>query len=233
MRGGAREVKITKVLWTNTMTGVILRKGREGTALNSALWRTLRADLYRYGAGADKSALVRTLLREPGFRFTWYLRKVAFYSTRKRSVYLFAYLYNRFMLNHYKFRYGFDISPRTAIGPGFYLGHFGGIVISPFAVLGANVNVAKGATIGATSRGSRKGAPTLEDRVWVGANATIVGRITVGHDALIAPGAYVNFDVPSRAVVLGNPGKVVAQTGSEGYINHLLENEAVSSEAKM
>ncbi len=109
-----------------------------------------------------------------------------------------------------------------------YIGHFGGVVISPYAVLGSNVNIAQGVTIGATSRGSRKGAPTLEDRVWVGANAIIVGKITVGSEALIAPGAYVNFDVPSKAIVLGNPGKVVSNGGSEGYVNHVLPTERPS-----
>ncbi len=67
-----------------------------------------------------------------------------------------------------------------------------------------------GRTIGAASRGPRTGAPTLEDRVWVGANAIIVGKVTIGREALIAPGAYVNFDVPPESVVLGNPGKVVS-----------------------
>ncbi len=233
MRAEETEVKVTVVLWTNTIAGVILVESHGRTVLNPALWRTLRADLHRYGRGTDRRAVLHALLREPGFRFTWYLRKVAYYSTRKRSVYLFAYLYNRFMLNHCKFRYGFDISPKTDIGPGFYLGHFGGVVISPYAALGANVNVAKGVTIGATSRGSRTGAPTLEDRVWVGANATIVGKVTVGREALIAPGAYVNFDVPSRAVVLGNPGKIVANTGSDGYINHVLPSDAGAAEPEM
>lgn len=190
------------------------------------LWRILRADVYRYRGASDRRAVLDAWLREPGFRFTWYLRKVAFYAKRRRGPGLFPYLYNRLLLNHYRFRYGFDVSPTTSIGPGFYLGHFSGVVISPYAVLGANVNVAKGATIGATSRGKRKGAPTLEDRVWIGANATVVGRITVGKEALIAPGAYVNFDVPSRAVVLGNPGRIVSDTGSDGYINHVLPDDA-------
>lgn len=189
--------------------------------MKSDLWRTLRADVHRYRGASGAKVLAESWFREPGFRFTWYLRKVSFYAQRKRGLGLLPYLYHRVLLNHYRFRYGFDISPTTQIGPGFYLGHFGGVVISPFAVIGANVNVAKGATIGATSRGARKGAPTLEDQVWVGANATIVGKITVGRAALIAPGAYVNFDVPSMAVVLGNPGQIVSQSGSVGYVNHL------------
>lgn len=195
------------------------------------LRKLLHADVFRYRASTSRQAFRSAWLHEPGFRFTWYLRKVADCAARKRGLGLLPYLYHRFWLNHYRFRYGFDISPKTAIGPGFYLGHFGGVVISPFAVLGRNVNIAQGVTIGAASRGARKGAPVLEDRVWVGANAIIVGQITIGADALIAPGAYVNFDVPSNAIVLGNPGQVVSNKGSQGYVNNLLpdlENPATN-----
>lgn len=197
--------------------------------MRRGLWRTLRADVYRYRGSADAKAFLSAWLREPGFRFTWYMRKVSFYAGYKRGPGLIGFLYNRILLNHYRFRYGFDISPTTSIGPGFYLGHFGGVVISPYAILGANVNIAKGATIGATSRGRRKGAPVLKDRVWIGSNATVVGKVTVGEDALIAPGAYVNFDVPPMAVVLGNPGRIVSSSGSEGYINHVLPDDGEPS----
>jgi serine O-acetyltransferase len=182
----------------------------------------LRADAYRYCSESSWRAILTAYLRYPGFRFTYYLRKVAFYKHRKRSLGIFAYVYYRLWLHHYRFRYGFDISPGTSIGPGLYIGHFGGVVISPYAVLGANINIAQGVTIGATSRGERRGAPTLEDRVWVGANAIIVGKIIIGQEALIAPGAYVNFDVPLRAVVMGNPGKIVSYAGSQGYVNHTM-----------
>jgi serine O-acetyltransferase len=200
-----------------------IRKEREAK-LASTLWQTLRADVYRYRGKTTRRAFLSAYLHEPGFRFTYYLRKVAFYAGRKKSLWIFAYIYNRTMLHHYRFKYGFDISPSTCIGPGLYIGHFGGVVISPQAVLGANINIGHGVTIGATSRGPRTGAPTLEDRVWVGAQAIIVGKVTIGHDALIAPGAYVNFDVPSMAVILGNPGAVISSSGSIGYVNNTLDN---------
>jgi serine O-acetyltransferase len=192
------------------------------TKLASILWKTLRADAYRYSGSADWRAFLNAWIRDPGFRFTYYMRKVNHYRNRKKSLCIFPYVYNRILFQHYRFKYGFDISPTTNIGEGFYLGHFGGVVISPHAILGSNINIAQGVTIGATSRGSRRGAPTLGDKVWVGANAIIVGDITIGSEALIAPGAYVNFDVPSHAVVLGNPGKVVSHSGSAGYINRVL-----------
>ena len=200
-----------------------------GSSDTARLWPTVRADLYRWRGRADLRAFISAYLHDPGFRFTYYLRKVAFYSRRKRTWGIFGYIYNRIMLNHYRFRYGMEISPQTMIGPGLFLHHFGGIVISPYAILGSNINIGHGATIGAESRGRRKGAPTLEDRVWVGAHAIIVGKITIGTEALIAPGAFVNFDVPAKAVVLGNPGKVVSNAGSAGYINRVM-NESGTTE---
>jgi serine O-acetyltransferase len=190
--------------------------------MNAALRNLLSADLYRYRRQTNRRAFFSAYLREPGFRFTYYLRMVAYYSAKRKSLGILPYIFNRVLLNRYRFKYGFEISPTTSIGPGLYIGHFGGVIISPYAVLGANVNIAHGVTIGAASRGARMGAPTLEDRVWVGANAIIVGKITIGHDALIAPGAYVNFDVPQMAVILGNPGKVVSDSGSVGYVNNVL-----------
>ena len=186
--------------------------------------RLIEADLYRYHARLGRKALVSAWLQDPGFRFTYHLRKVAHFHPRRKSIFLVPYILHRILLNRYRFKFGFDISPQTVIGPGLYIGHFGGVVISPHAILGANVNIAHGVTIGATSRGSNRGAPTLEDRVWVGANAIIVGKVTIGHAALIAPGAYVNFDVPPNSIVLGNPGKIVSSKGSAGYVNHILED---------
>ena len=183
----------------------------------------LQCDVFRYRGGSGWRDFAVAYLREPGFRFTYYLRKVAFYRSTRWTWGFAAYIYNRVLLNHYRFRYGFDISPTAQIGPGLYLGHFGGVVISPFAVIGSNVNVAHGVTIGAESRGRREGAPTIHDRVWIGAHAIIVGKIKIGAEAMIAPGAYVNFDVPEKALVIGNPGKIISSSGSAGYVNRTLD----------
>jgi serine acetyltransferase len=63
------------------------------------------------------------------------------------------------------------------------------------------------------------------DRVWIGANAIIVGGITIGEGAMIAPGAFVNFDVAPNSVVLGNPGRVVSNKGSVLYIHNAVERD--------
>ena len=199
--------------------------------MKSGLIQTIKADLFRYRGALSWRAFLSAYLHDPGFRFTYYLRKVAFYSRHKKSWGIFGYLYNRSRWHHYRFRYGFDISPTTEIGPGLYLGHFSGVIMSPYARIGANVNIAQGVTIGAESRGQRKGAPTLGDRVWIGANAVIVGKIAIGDDSLIAPGAFVNFDVPAKSIVLGNPGKIVSNAGSVGYVNRILGKEPDPTEA--
>lgn len=170
--------------------------------------------------------MFHAFIHNPGFRFTYYLRKVTYYAESKRGYGFFGYAYNRVMLSHYRMKYGFDVSPVTPIGPGLYIGHFGGVVISPYAKIGANVNIAQGVTIGSTSTGPRKGTPTIEDQVWIGVNAVLVGDITIGREALIGPGAYVFFDVPSKGVVLGNPGIIVGNTGSSGYVNNVLGDES-------
>ena len=190
----------------------------------------IQADAYRYTGQVGGKAIRSAYKAFPGFRFTYHLRRVAHLAPRRKSLALLPYIVHRLFLNHYRFRYGFDISPTTSIGPGFYLGHFGGVVISPFAVLGANINIAQGVTIGAASRGARKGAPTLADRVWVGAHGIVVGNIHVAEDALLAPGAYVNFDVPAEGLVLGNPGKLVSMTGSRGYVNNTWPPEHAQAE---
>jgi serine O-acetyltransferase len=121
-------------------------------------------------------------------------------------------------------RYGLEISWRTKIGKGFYIGHAFNITINPDAEIGEWCNIHKGVTIGQQNRGKRKGAPKIGNRVWIGVNATIVGKIEIGDDVLIAPNAFVNCDVPSHSVVIGNPCKIhYKENATEEYINNCNE----------
>lgn len=114
-----------------------------------------------------------------------------------------------------------NIPPATNIGPGFFIGHNGPIAINPRASIGQNCNIGICVTIGQENRGTRKGSPTIGNDVWIGSNAVIVGKIKVGDNVLIAPGAYVNFDVPSNSIVLGNPGKIIpSEHATADYINN-------------
>ena len=67
---------------------------------------------------------------------------------------------------------------------------------------------------------------TINDDVWIGANAVIVGNITIGDDVMIAPNAYVNMDVPSHSIALGNPVMIhERENATEGYINRRINIE--------
>jgi serine O-acetyltransferase len=162
-----------------------------------------KSDLYRYYGRTSYRYFVKAWLREPGFRFLFYFRLV-----KKLTKISPLSIIGKYLLRRCSYRFGIQIPHDTSIGEGFYIGHFGCIVINKRAILGKNINITNGVTIGQANRGKLKGVPTLGDYVWIGANATIVGNIKIGNDVLIAPGAYVNFDVPDHSIVIGNPGVI-------------------------
>ena len=130
-------------------------------------------------------------------------------------------IFYKIILRHFQMKYGFQIYPETQIGEGFYLGHWGALVINPKSKIGKNCNIAQGVTIGQQNRGKNEGFPEIGDEVWIGTNAVIVGNIKIGNNVLIAPNAYVNCDVPSNSVVMGNPATISPkENATEGYINN-------------
>jgi len=115
---------------------------------------------------------------------------------------------------------GICIPGRCNIGPGLYVGHFGGIFVDSEARIGENCNIAQGVTIGKGGRGELRGVPVLGDRVHIGANAVILGKITIGDDAVIGPGAVVMNSVPPCGVAMGNPARVVGDSGSFEFVHY-------------
>ena len=130
----------------------------------------------------------------------------------------------RILLSYYSKKYGYQINPSTKIGKGLYIGHWGTLIINPNTVIGENCNLASGVTIGQTNRGKLKGTPIIGNKVWIGTNAVIVGSIKIGNNVLIAPNAYVNFDIPDNSLVIGNPGKIIKKENpTYGYIENCYE----------
>ena len=135
---------------------------------------------------------------------------------------LLKYLY-RLLFVLYRNSKCIDMSIDSEIGPGLYVGHPSGITINPKAVIGRNCNIHKGITIGQENRGIRKGVPTIGNNVWIGINATIVGKIHVGNDVLIAANSFVNVDVPDHSIVFGNPCIIKrCEYATEAYINNAI-----------
>ncbi|MBW3068058.1 serine acetyltransferase [Actinomyces sp. 594] len=160
-----------------------------------------RSDLFRYFGRTD-APLTARLGERKVLSYLWAFRHAQSTSSPPLQK---AY---RAALSHLSATTFIQIPWSTKIGPGFYIGHRGRIIINPATVIGSNCNIATGVTIGAIPSGRRAGTPTIGDRVWIGTNAVIVGGITIGDDVLIAPGALVNIDVPSGATVIGNPGVI-------------------------
>lgn len=169
------------------------------------------ADIKRHGGNK-----ILKFLFNPMFRFIIIFRINQFISKYNPLYFIF-----RIWLKNLKVKYGFQIPIHTKIGKGFLLNHYGGIVINQNVVIGENCNVSQGVTLGNVSRGKLKGCPNIGNRVWIGANSVVVGKITIGNDVLIAPLSYVNFDVPDNAVVMGNPAKIVNYNTSAGYIKNI------------
>lgn len=125
-------------------------------------------------------------------------------------------------MRYYCWHYGLEIPWQTKIGKGFYLGHAFNITINPNAIIGDYCNIHKGVLIGQQNRGKKKGSPIIGNKVWIGINAAIVGKIIIGDDVLIAPNSYVNCDVPSHSIVLGNPCIIIPQeNATQSYINNI------------
>lgn len=103
---------------------------------------------------------------------------------------------------------GIRVPARARIGPGFYIGHFGSIILHHDTVMGARCSVTTGVTIGSLG-GGRDGVPRIGDDVFIGTGAKVLGPITVGDGARIGANAVVVEDVPPGATVVGVPGRVL------------------------
>ena len=131
---------------------------------------------------------------------------------------LWGYIYEK-KLNRLGEKTGIEFLGNTNIGDCLLIGHWGKIVINGNAKFGNEIMLTHGVTIGRDIRGKHKGYPTFGNRVCVRTNSTIVGNIIIGDDVLIAPNTFVNFDVPSHSIVIGNPAKIIPRyNATEGHL---------------
>ena len=178
----------------------------------------VNSDLHRYAGNSTFSSFLHNYFLEPGFRYSYWMRT----SSRVKSIpilksVLFPLCW--FILKRLEFRFGISISYKTKIGSGFYIGHFGGIIVNSNVVIGKNCNISHLVTLGIANRGTRKGVPEIGDNVYIGPGAKIIGNIKIGNNAAIGANCVVTKDVPENGVVVGVPGRVISFEGSAGYIN--------------
>ena len=112
-----------------------------------------------------------------------------------------------------RFLTGIEIHPAAEIGRRLFIDHGMGVVIGETAIVGDDVTIYQGATLGGTGKEKLKRHPTLGNGVVVGAGAKILGNILVGNDCRIGAGSVVLRDVPEGSTVVGVPGHIVLQHG--------------------
>ncbi len=111
-----------------------------------------------------------------------------------------------------------EISFDVDIKGGFYIGHFGYIVVNSTVKIGSNCNISQGCVIGEGGRGSLRGTPVIGSQVYIAPGAKIFGPITIGDNVAVGANAVVNDSIPDNAVVVGIPGKIVSYKGASDFI---------------
>lgn len=177
----------------------------------------VRADLFRYGGYHGTASFLRAIALVPGFKYSFYMRTARYLKGRGRA-YFPLYVLVRIVLNRCQYKYGISIPYNTEIGPGLYIGHFGGIIVNPEAKIGRNCNINQGVTVGATYGGKYPGSPTIMHNVYLGPGSKIIGGIGLGSHVAVGANCVVTKPVPEGGIVVGIPGEVVSHKGSGEYV---------------
>jgi serine O-acetyltransferase len=114
-----------------------------------------------------------------------------------------------------RFFTGIEIHPAARIGQGLFIDHGMGVVIGETAIIGNNVLLYQGVTLGGTGKETGKRHPTLGNNIVVGAGAKILGNITIGDNSYIGANAVVLESAPPNTTVVGVPGHVTKQDGEK------------------
>ena len=104
---------------------------------------------------------------------------------------------------------GIEIHPGAVIGTGFFIDHGSGVIIGETTIIGNNVTLYQGVTLGGTGKETGKRHPTIEDNVMISAGAKILGSFTIGRNSKIGAGSVVLEEVPPNCTVVGVPGRIV------------------------
>jgi serine O-acetyltransferase len=181
-------------------------------------------DLIRLGAPTTPAGLLRQLWRDPIYRVLFTLRTWQALVSGGRGGTLCRKLAGRAHLWTTR-RAGMDLPASRSVAPGLAITHGWGLVVAPGTVIGRNVTLFHGVTLGTRARiddtGERTnlGVPTIDDEVWIGPGACVLGPIHVGRGARIGAGAIVISDVPPGAVVVASPARVARMGSPPDVVN--------------
>lgn len=134
--------------------------------------------------------------------------KVMIYYKLAHKLYLKKhYFWARYLSEKAKRKTGIEIHPGATIGKNFFIDHGTGVVIGETTIIGDNVMLYHGVTLGGTENIQGKRHPTILNNCLIGAGAKVLGNITIGENSKIGAGSVVTKDVPNNSIVVGIPGK--------------------------
>ena len=145
------------------------------------------------------------VLLYPSFKAIWKYRKA--HKLYEKGHYFRA----RWISQRAARKTGIEIHPGAVIGKGLFIDHGHGVVIGETTIIGDNVTLYQGVTLGGTGKETGKRHPTLEDYVMVSVGAKVLGSFTIGENSKIGAGSVVLKEVPPNSTVVGVPGCVVKQ----------------------
>ncbi len=155
---------------------------------------------------------LEVLLCYPGLWAVW-IHRASHWLWRHK-----LYLAARILSQVARFYTGTDIHPGALLGRRLFIDHATGVVIGETAIVGSDVTMYQGVTLGGTGKGHGKRHPTICYGVFIGNNANILGNITVGENSRVGAGSVVLSDVPPNSTVVGVPAHIVYHNGQRVLI---------------
>jgi serine O-acetyltransferase len=128
------------------------------------------------------------------------------------------YLLGRWLSQCARFLTGIEIHPGAQIGRRLFIDHGMGVVIGETTIIGDDVTLYQGVTLGGTGKEHGKRHPTIGDKVVIGGGAKILGNITVGNNCRVGAGSVVLRDVPDDSTIVGVPGHIIFSNGKRVVI---------------
>lgn len=172
------------------------------------MWKLLKDDIdVVFEQDPAARSYLEVVLTYSGLHAIWAHRLAHFFFKKK------LFFIARAISQISRFFTGIEIHPGAVIGRRFFIDHGMGVVIGETCIIGDNVTLYQGVTLGGTGKERGKRHPTLEDNVLVATGAKVLGSIVVGENSKVGAGSVVLKSVPANATVVGIPGKVVIQDG--------------------
>lgn len=183
-------------------------KLQNGKRRVTSLFKRIKEDIQTvFEKDPAARSTLEVILTYSGLHAIWFHRIAhAFY---KRRFYFIARVISQIS----RFLTGIEIHPGAVIGRRFFIDHGMGVVIGETCVIGDDVVVYQGVTLGGTGKEKGKRHPTIENNALIAAGAKVLGNIVIGENSKVGAGSVVLKDVPPNSTVVGIPGRVVVQDG--------------------